>query len=58
MNFASWVILGIVVLAVVLAVRAVFSKKNRKGSCCEVGDNPPTCPPSACETCGMCQRRE
>ena len=38
MNLASWIILAIVVAALVLAVRATFFKKERRGGCCDVGD--------------------
>lgn len=51
MNFASWVILGVVVLAVALAIRAVFFKKSSKGACCDQGDKPTACAPSACSAC-------
>ena len=51
MNLASWVILGIVLLAVVLAVRATFFKKKSKGGCCDVGDEPMGCSASGCAGC-------
>jgi hypothetical protein len=38
MNLASWIILGIVVLVVALAIRATFFKKDRKGGGCDPGD--------------------
>ena len=37
-NLASWIILGIVVAVVALAVRATFFKKERCGGCCDAGD--------------------
>ena len=46
MNFASWVILGIVVVVVVLAARATFSKKGRASGGC-----------SGCQGCQGCQGR-
>ena len=56
MNLASWVILGIVVLVVVLAIRATFFKKNRKGGCCDQGDEPTSCSSLGCSSCpcGTC----
>ena len=52
MNFASWVILGIVVVVIGLAIRATFFKKKGKGGCCDTGD-PMTasCPASGCSGC-------
>ncbi|MBE6473436.1 MAG: FeoB-associated Cys-rich membrane protein [Coriobacteriaceae bacterium] len=50
MNLASWVILGIVLLAVVLAIRATFFKKS-KGGCCDVGDSQGGCSASGCAGC-------
>ncbi len=38
MNFASWVILGIVLVIVGFAIRATFFKKKRTGGCCDTGD--------------------
>ena len=60
MNLASWVILGVVVLVVVLAIRATFCKKNRKGGCCDQGDEAMSCTPSACSSCpcGSCPHAE
>lgn len=60
MNLASWVILGVVVLVVVLAIRATFFKKNRKGGCCDQGDKAMSCTPSACSSCscGSCPHAE
>lgn len=57
MNFASWVILGVVVLIVALAVKATFFKKGKKGGCCDVGDSKPAgcgCPPAGCSACSAC----
>jgi hypothetical protein len=51
MNLASWIILGIVVLVVALAIRATFFKKDRKGGCCDPGDQPTGCPSSGCSSC-------
>lgn len=51
MNFASWVILGVVVLVVVLAIRATFFKKNRKGGCCDQGDGKSGCSSCSCSSC-------
>ena len=56
MNFASWVILGVVILIVALAVKATFFKKDKKGGCCDVGDKPAGCECSVsnCATCSAC----
>ena len=56
MNLASWIILGIVILIVVLAVYSVFFKKDRKGGCCDVGGKPVgcECPSPACPACSAC----
>lgn len=35
MNFASWVILGVVIIIVALAAKATFAKAKRGGGCCE-----------------------
>lgn len=63
MNLASWIVLGIVIAAIAFAIKATFFKKNRRGGCCDTGDEPldskpigfdgkPVgCSPSACSTC-------
>lgn len=38
MNFASWIVLAIVVAALALAVKATFFKKKSRGGCCDPGD--------------------
>ena len=38
MNFASWVILGIVIVIMGLAIKATFFKKKSRGGCCDTGD--------------------
>ena len=38
MNLASWIILGIVVALLALAVKATFFKKKGHGGCCDAGD--------------------
>ena len=51
MNLASWIILGIVVLLVGLAIRATFFKKKSKGGCCDTGDEPLDCSSAGCSSC-------
>ena len=55
MNFASWVILAIVLVVIGLAIRATFFPKKRKGGCCDTGDpmedTPMGCSPSMCAGC-------
>ena len=60
MNFASWVILAIVVAIVSLAVKATFFPKKRKGGCCDVGDPAQPCAQVGCSTCSCasCHVRE
>jgi hypothetical protein len=59
-NLASWIVLGIVIIAIGFAIKATFFKKKRKGGCCDTGDKPLGskagsnafgCSPSACSTC-------
>ena len=38
MNLASWIILGIVLAVLALAVKATFFRKKRRGGCCDTGD--------------------
>lgn len=40
MNFASWIILLIVIVIVGLAIKATFFKKKSRGGCCDTGDKP------------------
>ena len=51
MNLASWIILGIVILFVGLAIRATFFKKKRKGGCCDTWDEPIECSSLGCSSC-------
>jgi len=51
MNLASWIILGIVIVIVGLAIKATFFKKESRGGCCDVGDECGHCAPSACASC-------
>ena len=52
MNLASWIILGIVVAIIGLAVKATFFGKKKRGGCCDCGDPVAHgCAPSACTGC-------
>ena len=53
MNFASWVILAIVLLVVGLAIRSTFFRKNKKGGCCDQGDETSSvdCSSLGCSAC-------
>jgi len=50
-NLASWIVLGIVIVAVGFAIKATFFKKKSKGGCCDLGDEPMKCPASGCSGC-------
>ena len=50
MNFASWVILAIVLVLIGLAISATFFAK-KKGGCCDTGDATMKCPAEGCSAC-------
>ncbi|MBR2834182.1 MAG: hypothetical protein IKE43_00505 [Coriobacteriales bacterium] len=56
MNLASWIVLGIVLVIVGLAIKATFfGKKSAHGSCCDTGGRMPAC--TGCPSCSACAAR-